>query len=273
MQSAYGYGGPVAFDANSKSLQTFADEHARWVARHNIVAEFVRFNPFGQHDEFSSIVTPELNRNTVSIELEPDFSVILDKASSARRRNYTKAVKSGLNFCIDTNYSDFIAIYRQAMQRLDADQYYYFSAEYFAALAKMPEKQRFFTRVTDNSGRLLAAGIFLLDELAAHYHLGGSQLDARALQPDAFMLFSAAKYAAEAGKKTLHLGGGLSLAEDDGLFRFKAGFSAQRHRFYIGKKIHQPKQYAEFSQKWQKITGQPATILLHYHEGLANANL
>ncbi len=272
MQSAYGYGGPAVFGGTAEAVAEFARDHREWAANANIVAEFVRFSPFLDQSLISPLFKPELNRKTVSIELSEDFAGILRRASGPRQRNYRKAVNAGLKYVSLPDCDQIVEIYRQAMQRIGADTYYYFTDRYFSALNDLPSASRFFAGIYDSEGKMVAGGIFLQDKTAAHYHLGASVAEARELQPDAFMLFEAARHAAAGGKMVLHLGGGLSLADDDGLFRFKSGFSENRHNFYIARKIHRPDRYDEFSKNWQRLTGRQPQILLHYHEGLEHAD-
>ncbi len=273
MQSAYGYSGPAVFGGTAETLAEFARLQAEWAAEAGIVAEFVRFNPFLDHQLLSPVFEPELNRRTVSLELADDFASILRQASGPRQRNYRKALRAGLSYVSLPDCDAIVELYRAAMRRIGADSYYYFSDCHFAALNDMPVGRRFFAGIKNAEGKLIAAGIFLQDSLAAHYHLGASVAEARESQPDAFMLFEAARQAAAAGRKILHLGGGLSLAEDDGLYRFKSGFSKNRHNFYITRKIHRPDLYNEISRQWQRLTGRQPHILLHYHEGFENADV
>jgi hypothetical protein len=273
MQSAYGYGGPAVFGGTDETLAEFGKMHANWAEAFGIVAEFVRLNPFLEHHLLSPLFTPELNRRTVSIELKSDFSEMLQQASGPRQRNYRKAYRAGLSYVSLPDCNEIVRIYRDAMQRIGADGYYYFSDRYFAALNDMPTDSRFFAGIRNKAGELIAGGIFLQDALSVHYHLGASLTDFRPLQPDAFMLFESARHAAVSGKKLMHLGGGLSLDKEDGLFRFKSGFSEYRHNFYITRKIHRPKEYDKFSREWQRLTGCQPKILLHYHEGLEHADI
>ena len=48
---------------------------------------------------------------------------------------------------------------------------------------------------------------------------------------------------------------------------------AQRHDFFIGRRILDQQKYALFSQRWQKLTGLTPQILLHYHYGANDENL
>lgn len=273
MQTAYGYSGPAIFGGTPPTVARFAEMQARWAEDAGIIAEFVRFNPFFDMNTLSHIFKPELNRKTVSIELDHDFSVMLRQSSGPRQRNYRKALRAGLSYVALPDGKEIAKIYRKAMQRIGADEYYYFSDRYFTALQDMPPESRFFAGIKDSDGKLIAGGIFLQDSVAAHYHLGASVAEARELQPDAFMLFEAARIAAANDKKLLHLGGGLSLADDDGLYRFKSGFSQKRQDFYIARKIHQQELYDKISKKWQNLTGRKPHILLHYHEGLEHADV
>jgi len=273
IQTAYGYAGPAVFAGTLPAIARFAEMQAQWAENAGIVAEFVRFNPFFDINTLSHIFKPELNRKTVCIELNHDFSVMLRQSSGPRQRNYRKALRAGLSCVSLPDCAEIVKIYRKAMQRIGADDYYYFSDSYFSALQDMPPESRFFAGIKNSDGSLIAGGIFLQDSVATHYHLGASVAEARELQPDAFMLFEAARLAAADGSKLLHLGGGLSLADDDGLYRFKSGFSQKRHDFYIARKIHRQELYDEISKKWQRLTGRQPDILLHYHEGLEHADI
>lgn len=273
MQSAYGYGGPAIFDGTAAAVARFSDEFAAWADQANIVAEFIRFNPLYHSSYLANIYELELNRITVCVDLQDDFAGILTQATAARQRNYRKALKSGLQFVTLTDFRLFTDMYKEAMHRLAAASYYYFSPQHFAALAALPQESRSFVGVHDKTGRFLATGIFLFDEMSAHYHLGATSDAGRECQPSAFMMFEAAKAAAQAGRSLLHLGGGLSLAEDDGLFRFKTGFSQNHHQFFIARRIHRAQLYQQISQAWQAETGQKPGILLHYHEGIQHADV
>lgn len=273
LETPYGYGGPQTFCCDQVTIDGFGCEFTEWARRQNIVAEFVRFNPLSANQSvFSDQYRTDRNRITVSIPLQHGFSEILAGCSAARQRNYRRAQREGLVFRRLDNLSDFCRLYQQTMKRLNADSYYFFSQSCFDALAAVPDADRWFVGVFTPDGRLAAAGIFLIDAISAHYHLGASEPEFKDLQANAFMMLEVAREASKAGKQLLHLGGGLSLAEDDQLYRFKAGFSTGRHDFYIGRRIHQQDAYQAFSQRWQQLTGAAPQILLHYHYGVKHEN-
>lgn len=281
IESPYGYGGPMIFtdegylynderDPENEYALTFTKDFLNWAKSKNIVAEFVRFNPITMnHNLFVSHYTIELNRKTVSINTLNDFESMLSKATSARKRNYYKALNNGLEvvWCPLKDEDAMLCfrdLYDSTMNRLEADKYYYFSDAYFKTLAQLPDQGLIGIALYDKEIPI-ASSLFLFDELSAHYHLGGSDEEYKDLQGSAFLLWEGAKVANEMGLECLHLGGGLSLNPEDKLFAFKKGFSSNIHEFYIGKRVINHSLYNAISEAWVKITKQKPTIFLHYH--------
>lgn len=270
IESPYGYAGQICFNCNKENINSFAKEFRQFTTDNKIVSEFIRFNPFY---DFSKLFSANdysviLNRKTVSIKLNKDFSRVIESCSSPRKRNYKKGLKS-LSIIISNQTKDlevFKSLYFKNMRRLNADKYYYFSDNYFNQLMNMPEDNIKIAIVYTQTGMPLASGLFLFDELSAHYHLGASNMEYKEFQPAVFMIMEIAKYACKLNKQIFHLGGGLSLDPTDNLFRFKKGFSPITCDFYIGKKIYNSELYNNFSNEWQLKTGKKPVKLLHYHD-------
>lgn len=269
IETAYGYGGPFFSNFNTELVSCFFDNFCSWAREMNVVAEFVRFNPLCNFNHLlTDVYQISLNRRTVVIPLEPDFSRLLQQCIPARRRNFQKAAAENLHFKTTTRLDEFKKLYQITMKRVKADSFYFFSDAYFRAIENLPEDQRLFALVCLPTEETVAAGIFLIDQDSIHYHLGASADNFQNLQAGPFMMLKTAEKAALSGKKLMHLGGGLSLSDDDRLFRYKKGFSDKTLEFFIGRRIHQPELYNELSKKWQEITGSRPGILLHYHYGL-----
>ncbi len=274
LETAYGYGGPAFFNLKSEQIGEFYRLMNDWAAENRVVSEFIRFNPL---TSFQTCVDPACqvshNRITVSIDLTAGPEAVLNGCSAARLRNWKKAGRLGLSLRRLADPAEFAPLYAQTMQRVEAGAYYRFSQQYFAALAALPEESCFYAGAFTADGRLAAAAIYLLDQTSAHYHLGASDQQLLHTQANAFLMLEFARRLCGTGRQLLHLGGGLSLADDDSLFRFKGGFSPQRHDFFIGRRILDQQKYASFSQRWQKLTGLTPKILLHYHYGANDENL
>ena len=283
IESPYGYGGPMILaedgyvyneerDPGNELAHLFTKEFLHWTQKNKIIAEFVRLNPMTMnHNLFISHYDTELNRRTISINTIPDLKSMLSKGTSARKRNYYKAINNGLEV-IWCSIKDEVAVkcfrelYDKTMNRLDADKYYYFSDEYFKALSQLPEENALICIALYNGKIPVASSLLLLDEFSAHYHLGGSDIDYKDLQGSAFLLWESAKTAHEIGCECLHLGGGLSLDPKDSLFEFKKGFSSNIHEFYIGKRIIDFNLYYAVSDAWCAKTQKEPKIFLHFNK-------
>ncbi|MGM0599609.1 MAG: GNAT family N-acetyltransferase [Candidatus Rifleibacteriota bacterium] len=273
IETPYGYGGPFFNFKQDKSARQFHRLHHEWCLANKIVAEFIRFNPFTlNHLPYSERATVSENRTTVSINSKNCLQEILKDCSSARRRNFRKACKSGLKYG-ECSLEEFIFIYHQTMQKLKADDYYFFGKNYFNNLNRRNQNNILLRAARTRDGTIAAAAVFLKDSTSMHFHLGGSDQKFLFLRPNEFLMLKAAQEANQNGLKLLHLGGGRTNDKNDSLFRFKKGFSKERHKFYIGKIIHRPDIYNNVSKHWQKLTGAEPSTLLHYHYGVINENI
>jgi hypothetical protein len=113
-------------------------------------------------------------------------------------------------------------IYRETMDRVGANDSYYFGADYFARLAEMPD--RVHCCVVEWEGQQAAACIFLERCGIVQAHLGGTRSSFLNKSPFHLLLYHAAGWARSRGNRYLHLGSGVGGANDR-LFQFKRGFS------------------------------------------------
>jgi len=114
------------------------------------------------------------------------------------------------------------------MERVEAKASYYFGRDYFAELARCPE--RVLCAITECAGQVAAACVFLECDGITHAHLGGTKTEFLGKSPFILLLYEAALAAKSRSSRFLHLGGGLNCANDK-LLQFKAGFSPLRYRF------------------------------------------
>lgn len=267
IETPYGYGGPFFSTTNKAFIEAFHQAQHAWCLENSVVAEFIRFNPLvGNHTHYQKPSCLQKNRTTVSINTQKNLNEILRDASHNRQRNFRKALSQGLVFARCT-VEEFSPLYAETMREVGAQQYYFFSPDYFSSMASSKDSISFIRAAKTPEGKIAAAAIFLHDKQSIHFHLGASRKDLLHLRPNEFLFFKVAEEAFNSGKQLLHLGGGLSDCPEDPLFRFKKGFSQQTHDFFIGKVIHNQEKYNSLSRTWQEATGKKPDILLHYHYG------
>lgn len=248
--SAYGYPGPIASLAGTEGLaqrEAFQAQLRAHLQAERIVSVFVRHESRGDHawllDGFGE--TAEVGP-TVWIDLAGDAASRTAATSSSHRYELRRAARIGLSVeeaTDEASIDEFAAMYLETMGRLDADPYYRFDASYFHRLFEYlrPNVRLFLAR--NLQGRRVAGALCLQGGQTLHYHLGGRVDGGDSGFATRLVLHEAAERAAAEGKRWFHLGGGLS-GRQDGLFRFKAGFSGIRGRFLVSRCIVDPSSYS-----------------------------
>ena len=122
------------------------------------------------------------------------------------------------------NLRTFRVLYKESMERVHADRFFFFSEAYFNHLAdELDEK---FAVATAWAGDLpVASSIFLADRDFLHYHLAASNEDGKRHAAATLHIIAASEWAVQRRCTFLHLGGGLS--DNDGLWRFKHSFGGK----------------------------------------------
>lgn len=267
IKSCYGYGGPVAEKFNKEDFDEFEDLFLRWCKENNIVAEFVRFHPlFDNQLLFKRQITTEKNRDTVFINLEMGLDNIWNKCISSKNRNMIRRGKKlGLTIRKSDNIDKFKDIYLSTIKKINADDYYCFSENYFNSLLNLNNKYLFILEAYAGD-RIVAASLFLHYGEYLHYHLSGSDNEYLNYSPNNIMLFEAISIGIGMGLKKMHLGGGRSRDPDDRLFKFKKSFSPSISGFYIGKRIHDQETYGQLMSAWSKRNKKTPELFLQYEK-------
>lgn len=244
-ETPYGYGGPLT-DGMLLSVSTqkkFLDELTNYCVEHHVVTQFLRFHPMlDNHSVLSAVMDTQYMRDTIYIDTSsPD--IILANLGSKNRNMIRKAVRSGVYCEVQsiTEYQPFLELYRETMRRNDADAYYFFDESYFAELHRFLSHDSFILYAFLD-GRPISGAVFFYSNGTAHYHLAGSDENARGTAAGNLLLYDAALRVCENGCRTLHLGGGMS--SNDSLFGFKKQFNKTgRREFWIGRNIFSPNEY------------------------------
>jgi hypothetical protein len=242
LETPQGYGGPVAGDAAALAAGLAAWRQRQTAAGR--VAEFIRLHPALDPAPLAGLVDHlAFNRPTVMVDLRG--------SREARWSGYAKTTRNILRQTARTlevrplapaEWPLFQTLYQAMLERHRAHPRYWFEDAYYRDLLAAPWCRAW---VAEQAGEPLAASCCLAAEAPlAHYHLSGGTpagLKAQAQYP---LLEAAFEHYAGEGRLWMHLGGGRSPAEDDGLWRFKARFSPLQARFHTAGLIHHPERYA-----------------------------
>jgi hypothetical protein len=258
IESVYGYTGPLATTSDQEFLSEAWNCFDSWCRQSRIIAEFVRFNPMMDNFLFAcSTHAVSLDRQTVAVNLNCTEEDLWQSYSPTHRNKIRKAEKNGLE-CAElpaaVGISHFKKLYSETMSRVRADDYYFFSDNYFNCLAQWPS-DRLILFVVRSEERVVAASLFLLSSDHIHYHLTGSSRNAMHLGPVPLLLHKVALWGIEHGFRILHLGGGSTSDPHDSLFTFKASISKLRRSYFTGRRVHCPEMFDQLCSLWLKHTG------------------
>jgi hypothetical protein len=231
----YGYGGPTG--------PNFWDAYEEWARKQGAVTTFVRFHPLYANQEGAPIHVEEL-APTVAWRLD-DERDLLAGLHFKHRNKVRKAEKAGATVTAATGLGDFVALYDDTMQRLDASAEYRFPPEYWERLAGLGDALVRFDASIDSE--VVASALCLATPPWLHYHLSGTTDPGRSTGASTLVLLEAARWAQERGYERFHLGGGLG-GSADSLHHFKARFDPEGLvPAAVGKAIHDEDAYRELS--------------------------
>jgi hypothetical protein len=269
LETVYGYAGPLATTREPAFLSQAWEAFSRWCRELRVVAEFIRFNPLSQNQQFVDASCQLVrDRQTVLLDLEGTEEALWGRYPSVQRNMVRKAIKRGL-ICdegtVEGGLGEFQRLYRQTMVRVGAKAYYDFQDAYYRALAQgLGPRLRLF-RVREKE-RVVASALFLVFGDRLHYHLAGSDAEYREAAPNNLLLHTVALWGQRQGLRRFHLGGGLSSDPNDPLLRFKTSLSMGRLDYCTGRRIHDAHAYEALCSAWMRRTGaaeRPGYFLLY----------
>ncbi|MFQ1003407.1 GNAT family N-acetyltransferase [Modestobacter sp. SSW1-42] len=248
--TAYGYGGPVS--RSERVPAALGPALDAWARGNGVVATFLRLHPLLGN---AALVPP-------SAELVPAGSTVVWDVSPGRdlfagmhphhRRAARRADREGLEVVVDqrpASLAGFRDLYVATMRRQQADPFFYFPDEYWAALLAEAATLRPLLVEGRVGGRLVAALLCFAHGSWLHYHLGASDELARTMGASNRLFLAAAEWAQARGMERLHLGGGLGGSATSPLFVFKHRYDPPSVPlpFHVAKLVHDPAGYRDLA--------------------------
>ena len=238
----YGYGGWIV---EGEGVEGLFKEYQKWVEKNGIISEFVRFHPMIKNQEVCSTFYEVIELGEVVHMNLSSPEEIWSNIISKNRNMIRKAIKNGIkiyNGRFPNIYEKFRAIYNRTMDRDDAEEYYYFSSDFYASvLYDLPQNAQIFW--AEKGEQIIASSIMLGANGRMNYHLSGSLREFSTFAPTNLLLYEAALWGCANGYRTLCLGGGVG-SQKDSLFKFKRAFyKGELNHYFIGKKVYNLEKY------------------------------
>jgi Acetyltransferase (GNAT) domain len=237
--SPYGYPGMLVSQSGQnpqfiKQCLTLIYDY--WRSK-NICSAFIRLHPIINSyidttiESYNQFVV--WNQGSVVIcDLTKDSELLWKEIRATYRNEINKLRRSGFNVKIVAvaAYLDiFIDIYQETMDRVNANNAYYFNRDYFENLVCVLG-DRLKMCIVEIDGEIAAAS--LVTELCGivQYYLSGTRTKFSRQSPAKLMVYHMIEWAKSRNNRYLNLGGGLG-GNQDSLYHFKAGFSNQSQPF------------------------------------------
>jgi hypothetical protein len=249
--SVYGYSGPVASrgEIPCEVVRNFQISLAHELQQRRVIAVFSRLHPLiPQAHLLAGLGECPLIGHTVSIDLTAPDEVQRGQFRRSCRTSLRKLLEHGFTGFHDREkryLPEFVEVYLETMRRADAHSSYFFDEAYFNMLMReLVEVSHLF--VVLKEGEVAAATICTICDGIVQDHLGGTRDAYLKFSPDRLVVDTERQWAMEMGARAFHLGGGVG-AQEDSLFRYKAGFSDRRHTFRTWRWIVAPDLYEQHS--------------------------
>ena len=260
--SVYGYAGPVASHEHVPEvvMRNFQSVLGEALRAKRVVAVFSRMHPLiAQHDLIAGMGEWKECGETLSIDLtlsEEEQAAQYNKSCRAALRKLRERGFIGFHDREKRYLAEFTEIYLETMRRVGAQGSYHFDQRYFELLTReLGDAAQLFVALCD--GRVAAATLCTMCGGIVQDHLGGTRDEFLKFSPDRLVVDTERRWAAQAGARVFHLGGGVG-AQRDSVFQYKSGFSKHTHRFCTWRWIVDAAAYEEICAskgRWNQAKG------------------
>lgn len=263
LTSVYGYTGPISknvaenFD-NTNFYSVFND----FLIETRVVSVFSRMNPYIEHqdDILKGIGVLDIIGNLVNI----DLTLSLEESRAAYRKDTKSRVNKARRACsikaaeTKEEINSFIEIYLETMQKLEANDSYFFNNQYFFDFLKCEGFETdILLAIFNETGEVIAGSMFIKTNNIIQYHLSGTKSDFMNIAPSRILLDEMRVKGTELGFDFFNLGGGYQ-SKEDALFSFKSSFSKDIKQWKAWKYVVNESVYQELSGEKETSTFFPA---------------
>lgn len=236
LKSPYGYPSPLLIgEPGSSELNEILEAFLGLGEEMGLVSAFVRFHPLYSAElaVFSGVGNVVHEGDCVIVELSHPEEKLSRQLRKNHKDNIRQLKQYGYVATIDEweYFDSFLSIYHDTMDRLNAENFYKFSVEYFYELKNCLRDNIHLCTVLSPKNEVAAAGIFTCSGQIGHFLLSGTCRNFLDLSPSKLMYFEVQKWLKHNQCHCLNIGGGLG-GKKDSLMHFKLGFSKSVMPYY-----------------------------------------
>jgi hypothetical protein len=240
--SSWYYGGPLlgGSDPDPDLPERFVDALERHSREHDVVSEFVRFDPNRENHAAFEAMSPDHSLDTVRVDLTQSEEAIWDDFERRNRNAIRQAQDTDLEVEPTSDpdeYEAFYGIYRAAMEAKDAGERYRFDYEFFEELLGRPDLASLVVARYD--GEVVGGSMLVHDDRVAHDYLRASEPDYWDMRVNNLLCYGSLTHMRDTGRELFDFQGGRP-----GVFKFKRGFTRSgRGQFHVAENVYLPDVY------------------------------
>lgn len=256
--SPWYFGGPLLYAEENKieAINCFLQNFQIFARENNIITGFTRLHPlFGICKDFVNLAEGEYKYDVYYINLKQSENDIWNNFKKSNRNAINAAKRNNIviNFSIsDDELKTFFELYNKSMKRIDADDFYFFSFDFFKKI-KQNLKDNMIIATALYKEIPISSSLFLFKYGIVHYWLSGSDPRFRNLYPNNLLLYEAIKWSKSSSNETFLLMGG----SNKNLRSFKESFSKTKTGFYTINKIYNTQVFS-YLNEIRKLTSDGA---------------
>lgn len=249
IQSAYGYGGVIcSYPHPPKQLiGKFNFLVNEWLESQHVVAEFIREHPLLDHCRRDA--TYVMVRKNVFVKPEENYKIPEIKTRQAVARILRNPDIEVITDEKLSHLDEFVHLYNLNAKRIGMSKYYFFPDRYFELLKTHLKDHCFLIHVVFKQKIINSLLCFTYADKVTP-HLAGADYDYNQFRGSDLLYYSLVKQSQKPGIEMINLGGGMSVSDDDSLFRYKKKFSNVFRNVFIGKKIINQPVYDDLIKSW-----------------------
>lgn len=266
--SPYGYPGILLSQAAANApnfLELALNQLISDFQKKQVCSAFFRLHPI-LNQNLSEIYSGDIchiTGETISVDLRLSQEEIWSQTRSDHRKDINRLKRAGLVAKIvpfNQYIDEFIAMYKETMDRAGAAKLYYFDSDFFSSLLTLGENLHL--AIVESEGQMACGCLITECDGIVQTYLGGTKQQFLKQSPDKLLFDYVRFWAKERGNTVFHLGGGAGSSKD-GVYNFKAGFSKQRYRFLTLRLITDEEKYRNLVELRAKALNTKAEELLN----------
>lgn len=242
----HGFVGPLTTSGEipEQVRRHFIESLQEFYISQNVISAFSRLHPLIDRSTLLSGYGNVIDVGaTLSIDLTPPPEEQLSRYRRNHRQDINRLKNAGYT-CrrVGPKYlGDFLRIYLDTMDRIQADSMYYYDNDYFEYLLReMKDVIHLF--VCELDGCIASVALCAFCNGIIQVHLAGTDAEHKKFAPMKLVFDTIREWGNKNGANVVHLGGGVG-ARRDSLYNFKKGFGANEHTYRIWQHIVDPDVY------------------------------